>query len=448
MRPSPVRLAALCLTLTAGALSGCDDPGATDDRATVEACGMPLRGPGVHTVARYDDGFLLTANPTTALIEHPRGYVWRRLDGSASGRIDLTADPLDGQTVSLYGPDHLVVSGWGGGWDPVLRVRRLSTDEVIFDGEGTLAGDWIFDGSRMISLSGTRQWQVGCESCVLRAIDGVGRAWFSDGAARRAITLDLASGAEAIVPNIEPRSIHRSGLGVVADHDAGGRILFGRPGVKRTCSGWNAQLNDQGAMLCLGNDGVRNEAMVPLTVWDATGAEVAAVMIPRPWQIRGHGDGFITSGSDRIGLLTTTWISARDGSTDSRSGSPLIWTGAVIMESADRVLVIDPSGRFIPLDGVDGLVGAPVVSSDGRYGVVTDSAGRGLFDLRTGERLRVVPAGGWLRFAGDVLLRDGAPLGQTPPPHLTNIIFADRDCPATVMEQCIGTDCVLAVVEY
>lgn len=446
---SPLTLASLSASLLVGLLAGGCDDGASAGAPSIDACSMDLRGPGVHTVARYDDGFLLLANAHVALREHERGVIWTRLDGSGSGRLDLTTGsaPLEERSLTLLGPDHLILAGRTATWDTVFRLFELGTGEVLFEGDSIeIRSTWLLDEAGVLwTWQDDRRIPTGCVECRLRAVDGFDRAWVHDPDADVVHVVDLATGALSEVPGIDGWSLDQAGPGIITSNRSRDRIAFGSTLTPIRCASWSIGIATDGSVFCLGDQGrPGGDQLTPVTIHGPDGRELRRAEVPRPWRFAVFGDAFLTfsqSSVTRIPLDPAAPV-------ETLEGEGWVQDEVLLLEAPSEARVMHPDGRLVRLGTALGRLSNVVIARGGRFGLFTVDDARVLVDLERGEEVARIPLEGWARFAGDVLLHDGAPIGESPPPNLSNIVFPDSHCPATLMEQCIGTDCVLAVVEY
>lgn len=428
----------------------CDDDGGGDAAGDTDSCSMPLRGEGVHTIAEYDDGYLLLANAHVALREHERGVVWHRLDGNDGGRIDLaTLVPGTPQEdgLALIGSTHLASTGWTESWDPFLRVIELSSGRIVFDGiDVQRRGAWLLDVDGVLrSVTSGARLDTGCSACRLEAIDGFGRAWLNDQSAGEVLIVALDGTQTSRRTDVEPWSVRRMGPAVVASARLGGMLIFGASPSPTRCDGWQAYVGADGDILCIGDEGRRGRETLPIVQFDPDGREVRRDEVRRAYRAEALATGFALGHDQGV-----TWIpfDARQPKRTLRGVRPTITAQVAIIEDGERVTALHGDGQTVTIDAPVERFGTPEVSRSGRFAVFSDENRRYVYDLRSGKKAQAFARDGWYRFVGDVLLHDGAPIGQTPPSGLSNIVFPDARCPATVMEECVGETCRLAVVEY
>ncbi|MGK0360252.1 MAG: hypothetical protein ACI9U2_002565 [Bradymonadia bacterium] len=441
-----------CLPFLVVALLACDDDDAPaiDSSPEPVGCGMTLPGVGAWTVAQYDDGYIVDANREIALRTTADGMRWHRLDGSGSGPVTLGAAFAQRQTVDLYDRDHVLVRGLTANSKPRARLIRLSSNriehEIEYRFEGR--GEWVITGNmwrdgvpnpRLLSLRSGKSFELPCELCSIVSVDGFGRAWIGDEYDDTLIEVDLSTGRAQAHPELFSYRASAAGSGLSVWLDQGrGRVLFGAaPGPIRSCADHSAWITPTGQIACL-----REQA---LDILDRDGAVVRSVPGVDFRSARPFGTGFLAQTSGR----SFAWVPF-EGPAVWFQGFSIARTSGVVMFrdfESDETVVLHADGRLLALDYP--VFEVPEISADSRFALIRRETDFAVIDLDSGAvTLEVSLERGWKRFVGSALLVEGAPLGETPSPNLSNVAFPDRRCPVMLYEQCDGADCVLNIEQF
>jgi hypothetical protein len=221
-----------------------------------------------------------------------------------------------------------------------------------------------------------------------------------------------------------------------------GEYFVGANGEPIRCEGRVRAAAADGGVVCAQETGV--------AIFDAEGARVRFIEEARVRTTAVLGETFI--------------YGARDGAQNTHAVVRVPFDadqpierieGATLLEVHPSVAVlvtnntVPPTARLMDGNGLrDFELNAPLVelSSDGTRGVMQGEDTRQLIDLMTGDVLADVPSDGWVKFVGNTLLHDGAPLGAPAATNLSNLLIPDARCPAALMEYCNGRECTLSVL--
>ena len=444
----------LCLPLLLATLAGCDDA-PTDDAAVVEpgACGMTLPGVGTWTVGQYTDGYLIDANREVALRSAGEGRMWwHRLDGTDGGPVDLGVAISDDQRVDLYDADHVLIRGVNDRFEQRARLIRLSDNRIVHEMEYRFEGqgEWVITGNttragapqpRLRSLRTGETFELPCQPCGLQAIDGFGRAWIRDTADNSLMELELSTGRVTHHRDLNASQSEVRGAGLVV-RDGNARMIFGAASTPVVCHWRQVLVASTGHIACpFGLEA--NDAGVKVLGSDGQETRREADLPTSP--LREFGLGFL------VGDYNVAWVPFAASEPVVRvPGIMLARTRHVAiladLESA-QTRILHADGRVVTLDYA--VTSPPDVTADGTLALVRRAGDFAVIDLDTGAVTLEVPLGsGTKRFAGHVVVADGARLGEATPANLSKVVFPDRACPVVLYEQCVGGECDLLIQQF